>query len=57
LSHERGCAAGQLLEAVQDLSVPVGAAVVIEEVIPIGVFYGVKGQAQLAEEAVGEVNG
>jgi hypothetical protein len=50
-------AAGKLLEAVQDLSVPVGAPIVIEEVVPIGVLYGVKGQAQLAEEAVGEVDG
>lgn len=38
-------AAGQLLEAVEDLCVPVGASIVIEEVIPIGVLYGVKGQA------------
>jgi len=49
--------AGELLKAVEDFCVPVGAPVIIEEVIPIGVFYGVKGQAQLAEEAVGEVNG
>jgi hypothetical protein len=51
---------GQLLEAVENLSVAVGAAEVIEQGVPKGIIMGMEGKAELAHYAkpeVGRVDG